>query len=233
MDVAQPVGDGHRVEGVIRKRQVHRVADDLGHVAVLAGGEHALGKVAGNHPRAGLAQLHGGHGGAGGEIQHELAGLQVQALAGAAAPVLVQAERQHSVCFVVIFAHVVEHAGNVEGLFVQIRLGHGAQVYFATHKRRPYDNTTLASSACRTLLFAGMGLDDSNMGAWLEAIALFETAREGDYLASARLVRSSANPEDVTLNLMRLLAVYLRDESPEKLDRFIATSHRVGPPPLL
>lgn len=62
-----------------------------------------------------------------------------------------------------------------------------------------------------------MGLDDSNMGAWLEAIALFETAREGDYLASAR----------------RLLAVYLHDESPEKLDRFIATSHRVGPPPLL
>lgn len=55
------------------------------------------------------------------------------------------------------------------------------------------------------------------MGAWLEAIALFETAREGDYLASAR----------------RLLAVYLHDESPEKLDRFIATSHRVGPPPLL
>ena len=43
----------------------------------------------------------------------------------------------------------------------------------------------------------------------------------------------SANPEDVTLNLMRLLAVYLHDESPEKLDRFIATSHRVGPPPLL
>ena len=78
-----------------------------------------------------------------------------------------------------------------------------------------------------------MGLDDSNLGAWLEAIALFETAREGDYLASARLVRSSANPEDVTLNLMRLLAVYLHDESPEKLDRFIATSHRVGPPPLL
>ena len=75
-----------------------------------------------------------------------------------------------------------------------------------------------------------MGLDDSNMGAWLEAIALFETARE---LASARLVRSSTNPEDVTLNLMRLLAVYLRDESPQKLDRFIATSHRVGPPPLL
>ena len=66
-----------------------------------------------------------------------------------------------------------------------------------------------------------MGLDDSNMGAWLEAIALFETAREGDYLASSRLVRSSANPEDVTLNLMRLLAVYLRDESPQKLDRFI------------
>ncbi|MDC7107836.1 hypothetical protein [Corynebacterium afermentans] len=44
---------------------------------------------------------------------------------------------------------------------------------------------------------------------------------------------SSTNPEDVTLNLMRLLAVYLRDESPQKLDRFIATSHRVGPPPLL
>ncbi|AQQ14323.1 hypothetical protein CGLAU_01680 [Corynebacterium glaucum] len=34
-------------------------------------------------------------------------------------------------------------------------------------------------------------------------------------------------------DLMRLLAVYLRDESPQKLDRFIATSHRVGPPPLL
>ncbi|UIZ92431.1 hypothetical protein JZY91_01075 [Corynebacterium sp. CNCTC7651] len=34
-------------------------------------------------------------------------------------------------------------------------------------------------------------------------------------------------------DLMRLLAVYLRDESRQKLDRFIAASHRVGPPPLL
>ena len=151
MDVAQPVGDGHRVEGAIGERQVHRITDDLGHVAVFAGGEHTLGEVAGHHPRAGLAKLHGGYGGAGGEIQYELARLQVEALARAAAPVLVQAERQHGVGLVVVFAHVVEHAGNVEGFFVQIRLGHGAQVYFATHKRRPYDNTTLASSVNRTL----------------------------------------------------------------------------------
>ncbi|AKV59161.1 MULTISPECIES: hypothetical protein [Corynebacterium] len=77
-----------------------------------------------------------------------------------------------------------------------------------------------------------MGHDEANMGAWLEAITLFETARDGDHVASARLVHSSADPEKVTLNLMRLLAVYLRDESAQKLDRFIATSHRVGPPPL-
>ena len=130
MDVAQPVGDGHRVEGVVGKRKVHRVADHLGHLTVLAGGQHALGEVARHDPRAGFTELDGGHGGACGEVEHLLPWFEFEAFAGASSPVFVQPERQHGVRLVVVLAHVVEHSGNVEGLFLQIRLGHGWSVYF-------------------------------------------------------------------------------------------------------
>lgn len=69
-------------------------------------------------------------------------------------------------------------------------------------------------------------------GAWMEAIALFQTARDGEQDVARRLMRSASDPEAVTLSLLRMLTVYLRGEEPEKLDRFIDASHRAGPPPL-
>ena len=68
-------------------------------------------------------------------------------------------------------------------------------------------------------------------GAWLEAITLFLSVRVADLAAAARLLRTSSDPETVMLNLLRMLGVYLRGEAPDKLDHFIAASHRAGPPP--
>ncbi|MBF9337259.1 hypothetical protein G3N30_13895 [Microbacterium lacticum] len=68
-------------------------------------------------------------------------------------------------------------------------------------------------------------------GAWLEAITLFQSVRDADHAAAARLLRTSSDPEGVMLNLLRMLGVYLRGEAPDKLDHFIAASHRAGPPP--
>ena len=68
-------------------------------------------------------------------------------------------------------------------------------------------------------------------GAWLEAITLFQTVRDADRDSAARLLRTSSYPEAVMLNLLRMLGVYLRGEAPDKLDHFIAASHRAGPPP--
>ncbi|SJM71556.1 hypothetical protein [Gulosibacter sp. 10] len=68
-------------------------------------------------------------------------------------------------------------------------------------------------------------------GTWMEAIALFQSAREGEHEAAAQLLRTTSDPEAVALSLLRMLGVYLRGEEPEKLDRFIDASHRAGPPP--
>lgn len=80
----------------------------------------------------------------------------------------------------------------------------------------------------------GMGrthMDDRGEGAWLEAIALFQSVRDADHDGAARLLRTSSHPEAVMLNLLRILGVYLRGEAPDKLDRLIAASRRAGPPP--
>lgn len=55
-------------------------------------------------------------------------------------------------------------------------------------------------------------------GAWLEAITLFQSVRDADHAAAARLLRTSSDPETVMLNLLRMLGVYLRGEAPDKLD---------------
>ncbi|MFD8741148.1 hypothetical protein ACFV06_40465 [Streptomyces sp. NPDC059618] len=73
--------------------------------------------------------------------------------------------------------------------------------------------------------------DQRSEGAWLEAITLFQSVRDADHAAAARLLRTSSDPETVMLNLLRMLGVYLRGEAPDKLDHFITASHRAGPPP--
>ena len=73
--------------------------------------------------------------------------------------------------------------------------------------------------------------DERSEGVWLEAITLFQSVRDADHDAAAHLLRTSSDPEAVTLNLLRMLSVYLRGEAPDKLDHFIAASHRAGPPP--
>lgn len=73
--------------------------------------------------------------------------------------------------------------------------------------------------------------DERSEGVWLEVITLFQSVRDADHDAAAHLLRTSSDPEAVTLNLLRMLSVYLRGEAPDKLDHFIAASHRAGPPP--
>lgn len=74
-------------------------------------------------------------------------------------------------------------------------------------------------------------VDERSEGAWLEAITLFRSVRDADYDGAARLLHTSSDPEAVMLSLLRMLGVYLRGEASDKLDRFIAASHRAGPPP--
>ena len=38
-------------------------------------------------------------------------------------------------------------------------------------------------------------------GAWMEAIALFQSAREGEHEAAAQLLRTTSDPEAVVLSL--------------------------------
>lgn len=75
------------------------------------------------------------------------------------------------------------------------------------------------------------GMDPHREGAWIEAIALFQSARHGDHASADRLLGSSSDPAAVVAGLLTLLGVYLRGEDPTKLDGFVAASHRVGPPP--
>jgi len=74
---------------------------------------------------------------------------------------------------------------------------------------------------------------ESEEGAMLEAIALFQAVREGKQTLATQLLETAAQPETVTRCLLRMLGVYLRGEDPEKLDRFIAAAHRAGVPPEL
>lgn len=74
-------------------------------------------------------------------------------------------------------------------------------------------------------------MGEHSEGAWLDAVTLFQSVRDADHDAAARLLRTSSDPEAVVLNLLGMLGVYLRGEAPDNLDHFIAASHRAGPPP--
>lgn len=67
--------------------------------------------------------------------------------------------------------------------------------------------------------------------AWLEATALFQAVREGNQPAAKQLLETSADRDRAVGNLLSMLGVFLRGEDADKLDRFIAASHRAGPPP--
>lgn len=66
---------------------------------------------------------------------------------------------------------------------------------------------------------------------WLEAIGLFQQLQNGDYLTVRRLIETSAAPDDVVDDLLRMLIVFLRGEAPDKIERFVETAYRIGPPP--
>lgn len=68
-------------------------------------------------------------------------------------------------------------------------------------------------------------------GAWLETIALFQAVREGNQPAALRLLETTSNRDAVIGGLLSMLGMFLRAEKAGKLDRFIAASHRAGPPP--
>ncbi|HBV10837.1 hypothetical protein CIK74_05215 [Glutamicibacter sp. BW77] len=66
---------------------------------------------------------------------------------------------------------------------------------------------------------------------WLEAIALFRAAHESNHQMAHTILSTSVEAETVMHHLLRLLSVYLRGESPSKIEHFISASHRAGPPP--
>lgn len=67
--------------------------------------------------------------------------------------------------------------------------------------------------------------------AWIEAIVLFQTIREGNQPAAKRLLDSSSSRDEVVERLLSMLGVFLRSQKPTELDHFITTAHRAGPPP--
>lgn len=73
---------------------------------------------------------------------------------------------------------------------------------------------------------------DRRESAWLEAIALFQEVRDGNHLAATALVNTCKDHDLVVSNLLRMMSVFLRGEETDKLDRFVESSHRAGPPPV-
>ncbi|WP_136088860.1 pyridoxamine 5'-phosphate oxidase family protein [Auritidibacter ignavus] len=69
-------------------------------------------------------------------------------------------------------------------------------------------------------------------GIWLESIGLFQQARAGNHQAAMRLLETSADPATTVHGLLRMLVVFLRDEDPDKMERFLDASLRAGAPPL-
>jgi hypothetical protein len=49
-----------------------------------------------------------------------------------------------------------------------------------------------------------------------------------DYMTVCRLIETSAAPDDVVDDLLRMLIVFLRGEEPEKNERFVETAYRIG-----
>lgn len=78
--------------------------------------------------------------------------------------------------------------------------------------------------------FDGNGLSPRE-GAWIEAITLFRAIGEGDLATARRLRESTRSGDRVFDNLLRMLAVFLRGEHPDKLRLFLDASARAGPPP--
>lgn len=66
---------------------------------------------------------------------------------------------------------------------------------------------------------------------WLEAIVLFQQLRNGDHATARRLIATSADPDLVVDDLLRMLVIFLRGEDVGKIDRFVEVAHRAGPPP--
>lgn len=66
---------------------------------------------------------------------------------------------------------------------------------------------------------------------WLEAVGLFQQLRNGDYETARRLIATSASPDLVVDDLLRMLVVFLRGEDVGKIDRFVEVALRAGPPP--
>lgn len=66
---------------------------------------------------------------------------------------------------------------------------------------------------------------------WLEAIGLFQQLRNGDHEMARRLIATSANPDLVVDDLLRMLVIFLRGEDVGKIDHFVEVAHRAGPPP--
>lgn len=66
---------------------------------------------------------------------------------------------------------------------------------------------------------------------WLEAVGLFQQLRNGDYETARRLIATSASPDLVVDDLLRMLVVFLRGEDVGKIDRSVEVALRAGPPP--
>ncbi|HEY4599275.1 hypothetical protein [Corynebacterium sp.] len=71
-------------------------------------------------------------------------------------------------------------------------------------------------------------------GSWIESIAVAELLYDGNHAAAKDLIDSSAFPDEVVGDVLRLFSLFLRLQSgahPEEVSSFFEASISVGPPP--
>ena len=123
-DVAQAERDRHRVERGVGEGQREGVGGDLGDGAVGAGTQHAQREVRGHAPGARPGQRDRRHRRPRREVEHPLAGPQVERRAGQRAPAPVLAGGEHGVGEVVAARDPVEHRGDVVRVLVEVGAAH-------------------------------------------------------------------------------------------------------------
>ena len=107
----------------------------FGTVRAGPGREHSDREIGCHTPRPGFPQLHRGHRGARGQVEHLVARADPQGRPGGSPPVPVLTQRQHGIGQVISAGDAVEHRRDVAGVFVQVRATHVADATLAGRRR--------------------------------------------------------------------------------------------------
>ena len=129
-DVSQTKTDGHRIKTGGRERQRFRVAFNKLDIRVTfpTFGHHAGRKVEGDHRCTGSLQRFGGRSGSGGHVKNPFPGFQIKSSNGGDPPQQRVTPGEKRIGSVIPFGDLVEHAGDLFGLFAQVGRGHSSRV---------------------------------------------------------------------------------------------------------